>query len=170
MTEQYLADMFTQAQEDDAVLLLDEADSFLTDRQGARDSWEVTQVNELLTQMESFDGLFICSTNLMDKLDGASLRRFDIKIRFNYLNREQCWTLFREVIKSQGQRLRNAHALKTRLDQLGNLTPGDFATVVRQNRLADAALTPAGLLDALVQEAKFKRDGHATGIGFMVPV
>ncbi|HED18158.1 MAG TPA: AAA family ATPase [Gammaproteobacteria bacterium] len=60
MTEQYLADMFTQAQEDDAVLLLDEADSFLTDRQGARYSWEVTQVNELLTQMESFEGLFIC--------------------------------------------------------------------------------------------------------------
>ena len=80
------------------------------------------------------------------------------------------WTLFREVIKAQGQRMRNARALKTRLDQLGNLTPGDFATVVRQNRLANAALTPAGLLDALVQEAKFKRDGQGTGIGFTAVV
>jgi SpoVK/Ycf46/Vps4 family AAA+-type ATPase len=120
--------------------------------------------------MESFEGLFICSTNLVDKLDSASLRRFDIKIKFDYLNREQRWTLFREVIKAQGQRMRNARALKTRLDQLGNLTPGDFATVVRQNRLANAALTPAGLLDALVQEAKFKRDGQGTGIGFTAVV
>ena len=63
--------MFEEAKEEGAVLLLDEADSFLQDRASLKQSWEVTQVNELLTQMESFDGLFVCSTNLMDKLDLA---------------------------------------------------------------------------------------------------
>ena len=32
-------------------------------------------VNEMLTQLESFDGVFIASTNLMDRLDAAVLRR-----------------------------------------------------------------------------------------------
>lgn len=70
---------------DDSVLLLDEADSFLRDRTSAQRSWEVTQVNELLTQMERFEGLFICSNNLIDRLDSASIRRFDFKIMLSYL-------------------------------------------------------------------------------------
>jgi len=170
MTEAYIANMFSQAQDDESVLLLDEADSFLTERQGAQHSWEVTQVNELLTQMEGFEGLFICSTNLLDTLDTASLRRFDLKVKFDYLNREQRWTLFRAVIKAQGQRMRTSRLIRNRLDQLDTLTPGDFATVVRQHRLCSDVLTPARLLDALAREAAFKRDGPAAGIGFMAPV
>jgi len=67
--------MFRSATGDGAVLLLDEADSFFRERQGADHRWETTMVNELLTQMEDFDGLFVCSTNLMDVFDQASLRR-----------------------------------------------------------------------------------------------
>ena len=74
----------SEAQADGAVLLLDEADSFLRDRRGAHHSWEVTQVNELLVQVECFDGLFFCATNLFEDLDDASLRRFDLKISFSW--------------------------------------------------------------------------------------
>ena len=48
-TEQRIAAMFEQAQNIGAVLVLDEADSFLCDRMGAHRSWEVTQTNEFLT-------------------------------------------------------------------------------------------------------------------------
>lgn len=75
-TEQKIAGVFKQAQQAGVLSLLDDADSFLTERQSARNSWEVTGVNEMLTQMERFDGLFICSTNLMQRLDAGSLRRF----------------------------------------------------------------------------------------------
>ncbi|MDX8406476.1 MAG: AAA family ATPase, partial [Mariprofundus sp.] len=88
-SEQNIARMFEQARSEDAVLVLDEADSLLRDRRGANQSWEVSQVNELLVQIENFDGLFICSTNLMDDLDQASLRRFAIKVEFDYLKPEQ---------------------------------------------------------------------------------
>ena len=81
--------MFAAARQQNAVLVLDEADSFLSDRRGARQSWEVTQVNELLTQMEAFDGIFICTTNLMEKLDPASLRRFAFKVRFDPMTPDQ---------------------------------------------------------------------------------
>ena len=82
--EMNIAKIFEQAKRDNAVLLLDEADSFLMDRKRANHSWEVTQVNELLTQMEVFEGIFVCSTNLMDNLDEASIRRFDLKIKIDY--------------------------------------------------------------------------------------
>ena len=47
-TEKNLRVMFAEAQSENAVLLLDEADSFLFDRTRAEHSWERSQVNELL--------------------------------------------------------------------------------------------------------------------------
>ncbi len=93
-TEKNLAAMFREADDEEAVLFLDEADSFLQDRTSAHRSWEVTQVNELLKQMEQFEGLFICATNLMDRLDPAVIRRFDVKIQFDYLRPDQAGKLF----------------------------------------------------------------------------
>lgn len=52
-------------------------------------SWEVTQVNEMLTWMESHPLPFVCTTNLMDRLDQASLRRFTLKLRFASLSPAQ---------------------------------------------------------------------------------
>lgn len=64
-SEKNVAEAFREAEAENAVLLIEEVDSFLQDRRGAQRSWEVTLVNEMLTQMESFEGLFIASTNLM---------------------------------------------------------------------------------------------------------
>ncbi len=66
-TEQNMAKMFEEAQTEGAVLLLDEADSFLRSRQRAERTYEVTEVNEMLQGMERFGGLFICTTNLFDE-------------------------------------------------------------------------------------------------------
>ena len=101
-TEENIAEMFREAQEDGALLLLDEADSFLQDRRGAHRSWEITQVNELLTQMECFRGLFLCATNFMDSLDAAVLRRFSFKIRFDYLTRAQREKCFLRTLRDVG--------------------------------------------------------------------
>lgn len=169
MTEQHLAEMFEQATVDDAVLVLDEADSFLQDRTTAQRQWEITQVNELLTQMERFNGLFICSTNLMDSLDSASLRRFDFKIRFDYLKSSQAWLLFCDVLKSQQMPSTDEEVLRARLDAYENLTPGDFTTIVRQNRLIGEALTAEVLLEGLAGESDFKTTKTTRGIGFTAP-
>lgn len=134
-TEQRIAAMFTQAREEDAVLVLDEADSFLADRAGARHAWEVTQTNELLTQLECFEGIFFATTNLMDRLDAASVRRFSHKIRFDYLTSDQRWAFFQqEVVRLDGC-LDEAQPLETAVRRLDSLAPGDFAAVLRRLRL-----------------------------------
>ncbi|MHB8426010.1 MAG: AAA family ATPase, partial [Gammaproteobacteria bacterium] len=165
MSEKHIAAMFRDAEREGAVLLLDETDSFLRERSGAHASWEVTQVNELLTQMETFEGLFIASTNLMDTLDAASLRRFDFKIRFNYLNPLQAEKLFRSVLDAQGSGAIPAEVM-TRLIKLGTLTPGDFAVVVRKARVYGLSLSAERLIQGLEQECRFKERDTSRPVGF----
>lgn len=168
MTEKHIKGMFDQALENDAVLLLDEADSFLRERGRANQAWEVSQVNELLTQMERFEGIFICSTNLMDNLDQASLRRFDLKIKFDYLKPEQGWELFQQVVSDLGDVFSEPKVWEQKVRSLRGLTPGDFATVVRQSRFAAKALDHESLLVGLKREIEFKEKGQFKNIGFVV--
>lgn len=165
-TEQKIAQMFKRAQQNGAVLLLDEADSFLSTRLAAKNAWEVTAVNELLVQMERFDGLFICSTNLMQALDIAALRRFALKIKFDYLSKEQRWALFLTQVGKRPTAQR-CETLRNELDKLNTLTPGDFATVRRAARLYRAKLSADELLCRLIEECRLKRTDGASGIGFV---
>ncbi len=166
--EKNIAAMFDEAEADDMVLLIDEVDSFLLDRGSSQNSWEITQVNELLVQMESFNGVFIASTNLLNLVDAASLRRFDLKIKFDYMKSEQAWTLFLQVLEEHGCNLKKSETqkYKTDLTRLDNLTPGDFATIVRQSRSLNKTIHPRYLLSALEKECKAK-PGAGKSIGFM---
>ena len=162
-TEQKLARMFEEARVEGAVLLLDEADSFLQERGKATHSWQVTQVNEMLTQMEAFAGVFIASTNLMDQFDTAALRRFDLKVCFDYLRPEQAWIMFQDAARRLG--IVPDLKVKGGLSSLAILTPGDFATVLRQARL-NKPKDSRELLARLEAECQVKPDSRRKAIGF----
>lgn len=120
-TEQNIAAAFSEAKSKKAMLIFDEADSFLQDRNNAVRSWEVAQVNEMLTQMEAAEYPFICTTNLLDTLDEASLRRFTFKIRFDFLTQKQA-----NIAMDYFFGIKNSNL------QLKGLTSGDFATVKKK--------------------------------------
>ncbi|RYE92799.1 MAG: AAA family ATPase [Myxococcales bacterium] len=167
-TEANLAEAFRRAERDGAVLFLDEVDSFLQNREGADRQWEVTQVNELLTQMDTFDGVFVCATNRLDHLDPSSRRRFDVRVRFLYLDPEQRRALASRALgELTGEPPRELSARGVAaLDRLANLTPGDFAVVVRRSRLLGHLADEASLLAALESEARGKTDGSKPPVGF----
>ena len=120
-TEQNIASAFSEAKSKKAMLIFDEADTFLQDRNNAVRSWEVAQVNEMLTQMEVAEYPFICTTNLLDTLDEASLRRFTFKIRFDFLTQKQA-----NIAMDYFFGIKNSNL------QLKGLTSGDFATVKKK--------------------------------------
>jgi SpoVK/Ycf46/Vps4 family AAA+-type ATPase len=165
-TEMLIGQMFREAEDDGAVLLLDEADSFLRDRRQARQGWEVTQVNELLTRMETYEGVFICATNLVDDLDPAAARRFDFKLRFDALRLDQRWTLFTQVLREQGFKGARKVDWLPRLAGLDGLTPGDFAAVIRQGRIQREPLRAGELFERLRGECVFRDRTQSRGIGF----
>ena len=163
-SERNIAAAFRRAESENAVLLIDEVDSFLQDRTHARQSWEVTMVNEMLTRMEAYGGVFIASTNLMGGLDPAALRRFDLKVCFDFLLPRQAVLLLARYTASLGLAPATEGEL-ARLRSLRNVTPGDFAAVVRQNRFRPI-LSAAAFIQALAQECTLKTPVSA-GIGFL---
>ena len=165
-SEKNIASMFAEARQQDAVLVLDEADSFLADRRDAKQSWEVTQVNELLTQMEAFEGIFVCTTNLMNRLDQACLRRFAFKIKFDYLNADQRWAMFMNELARMGGDMSQASEWERRVRSLDTLTPGDFAVVSRQVSMLGATPTPGSVYEVLHSECAAKEQ-MSKPMGFM---
>jgi SpoVK/Ycf46/Vps4 family AAA+-type ATPase len=166
-TEQNMAAMFKEAEAEKAVLLLDEADSFLQDRRGAQRTYEVTEVNEMLQGMERFDGIFVCTTNLLDRLDQAALRRFTFKIKFMPLTGEQRERMFvTEALAGDAGQL--THQIKLRLARLPQLCPGDFAAVKRQTDILAVAFSAEEFLDQLDAEHRIKPEvRESRGIGFV---
>lgn len=163
-TEQNIARVFREAARERALLLIDEADSFLRERATSQHSWEVTAVNEMLTQIEYFDGVLVMSTNLFGSLDEAALRRFDAKLRFGYLKRTQAATFFAQRCEALGFAAPDA-AIDRVLSRLAALTPGDFAAVIRRHRFhpLKSALEFA---EALESECSSRQRGSAP-IGFL---
>jgi len=85
-TEKNIRSMFREAERNNAILLIDEIDSILQRRENHLYSWEVSRVNELLTGMEDFTGVSIFTTNQVDLLDRAIIRRFHVKVEFRPLS------------------------------------------------------------------------------------
>lgn len=134
-TERNIAQAFEQAKTDNALLVLDEVDTFLFSREGANRSWERSQVNEMLTQIERFEGLMVVSTNLIEVLDPAALRRFDLKLKFDYLTVKQRLDFAKQQAEILGLPLLSEEDL-SQIESLNLLTPGDFAAVARRHQFS----------------------------------
>ena len=166
-TEQNMARMFDEAQAEGAVLLLDEADSFLRSRRMAERHYEVSEVNEMLQGMERFGGIFVCTTNLFEDLDEAALRRFSFKLRFLALKPEQRERMFvAEALGGDAARLDEEQ--RARLALLDQLTAGDFAAVKRQIEILGEGFEPDEFLSQLEGEHRVKPEvRQRRGIGFV---
>ena len=163
-TEQKIAEAFESAKRDNCLLVLDEVDTFLFSRDGAERSWERSQVNEMLTQIERFEGIMVVSTNLMNVLDPTALRRFDLKLKFDYLTPQQRL----DFAKQQAEKLNlgtwdEIHSKY--ILELNLLTPGDFAAVARRHNFSPFD-NLEDWLEALYSECRVKPEFSHKKIGF----
>ena len=155
-SEKNIARAFAEARDEEKFLIFDEADSLLADRRGARQSWEVSQVNEMLTWMENHPLPFACTTNYGDKLDEASLRRFTFKATLGYLKPPSARAAFLAYFGIEPP---------AELDQLDHLAPGDFEVVRREAEVLGSLDDIPALLDMLRAECNAK-PGRTACIGF----
>ena len=154
-TEQNIAEAFAEAKAKKAMLIFDEADSFLQNRNNAIRNWEIAQVNEMLTWMESHEYPFVCTTNLLDTLDEASLRRFTFKIKFDFMTKQQVNKAFEYFFG-----IKNANV------NIKGLTAGDFATVKKKADFLCIKELPE-LCKMLEDEVKVKKSKELqNNIGF----
>ena len=158
-TEMRIRAAFEEAEESYSILLFDEADSMISDRSNAFQNHEVSQVNEVLTQLENFNGIFIASTNFNGNLDTASRRRFALKLKFNYLNSEgieNIWKSFFPTLDCPEQ-----------IKEFKMLAPGDFNAVYSKLRYLPAErLTPERITKELEKELEAKENRPNRKMGF----
>lgn len=164
MTEALIAKAFQEAEHAGAVLLIDEVDTFLGDRLAHGHSWETSMTTQFLQELERFQSVFIATTNLLaERMDPASLRRFDLKVRLDYLKPEGAWSLFQEAAHQLG--FPAGPELEPAVKALRHLTPGDFAAVLRRSRFAPLKGDEA-LYQALLAEVRFKPVSTLKTVGF----
>jgi SpoVK/Ycf46/Vps4 family AAA+-type ATPase len=91
-TEKQLAQLFDQAEAMNVVLFFDEAEGLFskrTDTKDAHDRYANLQTGYLLQRIETYPGIVILSTNLLQNMDKAFVRRFKFMIEYPFPNREQ---------------------------------------------------------------------------------
>ncbi|MBK1991752.1 ATP-binding protein [Campylobacter sp. 2018MI35] len=90
----------TQTCNQNPILLLNEADQFLSTRiesSSGSDKMHNQMQNIFLEQIEKFNGVIIATTNFLESLDSAFSRRFDYKIEFkkpDFEDRLKIWKKF----------------------------------------------------------------------------
>ena len=155
-TEKNLAQLLSQAEYSEVVLLFDEADSLFgkrTDVKQANDRFANAQTNYLLQRIETYDGITILTSNSRSRFDPAFTRRLDMIIEFPLPGPNERHNLWRA-------HLGNGHDLEPRainmLASLTDLAGGHIRNVVLaaavHARQADRIITWKDILRALSVE------------------
>ena len=167
MTERNIASAFDKASSKGAVLLLDEADSFLQDRRRADKHRQFTEVNQFLTSLEHFQGYVVCTTNLVEGLDPAALRRSDFKVEFGAMNETQARRMVAMFLQRLGRR--RTKAGEKELERLSGveLVPGDFAVALRQGIMSPENASVQTVVDTVLSEARMRAPPARISIGFV---
>ncbi|MDR2142367.1 MAG: AAA family ATPase [Deltaproteobacteria bacterium] len=152
-SEKNLAGFFKKFASVLGIVQIDEVESFLYSRDKAVRSYEISLVNEFLTCLDNFTGLFIGSTNRIKDLDQAAIRRLGRRVKFGPLAQSGRLELFKSFL-SPLSGLPLTKNDKTQLSRLSQLAPSDFSAVANSlNYFSSKPLKNIDLLVALEKES-----------------
>lgn len=110
-----------------SVLLLDEADGMLPDRENAQMQHEKSLTSEWLSQLDNPVGIIVLTTNYKRALDKALLRRINLKLTLEDLNGDIIPKILRSKVKEFG--LKRDVSVNSASDCLNGLRIGDIGVV-----------------------------------------
>jgi SpoVK/Ycf46/Vps4 family AAA+-type ATPase len=166
-TEENIRKAYDEAEAKEALLLVDEADSLIFNRDRAQRSWELSFTNEFLNCIEQFRGVQIFTTNRFTDLDTASIRRFTHKVEFKYLKPRGKLELYSRMLTPMAGSEPDGAEIGL-IRNIQDLAPGDFKTVrsrfIFRNK---EKISHKVLIKALSDEVKSKkRHSGAKQLGF----
>ena len=158
-TEKRIAYMFHEARQRNAVLLIDEADSFLQSRYDARQGWEIRGVNAMLCELQNSAGVVVLTTNMADCIDQAVERRLTYKLELRHPDASARAEIWRRTIPESviADGVINILALARRYDFTGGTIKNAVMNALRHMVLDNReVLTMADLMYG----ANLERDGQ----------
>jgi len=160
-TEKKISELFRDMDSESSIVLLDEADSLLSDRKDSKYTWERSRTNELLTHMENHKGVFICCTNAKDILDPAVLRRFAWKAQFLPMGKDGLYKLFNEYF---GFTREESEQWQNRLAGIHGVTPGDFGVIWKRYQFEGIVHPmPLKVIEDLEAEIGYRHTNNTIG-------
>ena len=152
----------SQKTKTEPILLLNEADQFLSARSSGISSGADQMHNQMqnifLEQIENFKGMLIATTNLLENIDKAFSRRFNYKIEFkkpNEAQREQLWGL---MLPKEAPYEKN---FNTKILAKYTLTGGQINLIVKNTAYKVAVKqTPIFTMDDFIQEIQREKDAN----------
>jgi SpoVK/Ycf46/Vps4 family AAA+-type ATPase len=136
-TEKNLAAVFDAAEDGQAVLLFDEADSLFgkrTEVKSSVDRYANLEVNYLLQRLDSFEGIAILTTNFGTAIDPAFRRRLGMRLTFPFPDEDMREKMWLQHVPSE-------------VPKSGDL---DFATLAKRFRLSGGYIRNAALRAAFL--------------------
>ena len=159
-TEANIAKAFKEAIKKNMVLIFDEADSLLSDRRGAARSWEVSQVNEFLAQLDRYKGVFIATTNFVKQFDMAAMRRFNWKVEFKSIAQNKIKNAFEYFFPQV-----DFGGLDDKFKNIKKITAGDIAVIISKVKFMEN-IKGSEIVDLALIEQKYKEQYFPKSVGF----
>lgn len=168
-TEKNIVQTFRDASRHEAVLFWDEADAMFYDRDTGQRSWEVRDVNVLLQELETFEGVCVLATNRKVSLDPALERRLSMKLEFQRPDRAMRRRIWEKLLPEEMPLSEDIN-----MDRLAGeeLTGGEIKNVVLNAarmalvRGSDATIRMDDFLRAINMDTAGGWTGKEEGIGF----
>jgi len=151
----------TQKTKTEPILFLDEADQFLGSRSSGvtsgADQMHNQMQNIFLEQIESFEGVLIATTNLLENIDMAFSRRFNYKIEFKKPSKSQRKKLWELILPKNAEYEKNFS-----IDELSTyqLTGGQINLIVKNTAYNVAVKSePIFRLEDFISEIEKEKQG-----------
>jgi len=147
-TEKNLGRLFDAAEDGQAMLLFDEADSLFAKRTEVKssvDRYANMEVNYLLQRLDSFEGIAILTTNFGNSIDPAFKRRLTYRVTFPFPDEEMREQLWKSLLPPE-------------VPIEGNL---DFVALAQRFRLSGGYIRNAGLRAAFLAAEEGSALTHA---------
>jgi SpoVK/Ycf46/Vps4 family AAA+-type ATPase len=126
VSEKMIVEIFSYARQKQAIMIIDEADSLLYDRKQTERLWQAQLVNEFIQQIDKHTFPIFCTTNSIEDLDAAVLRRFMFKVAFLPLTADQKKKAFQKYFEQP---------CPDYIEQLGDVTLADFGLVHKKAKI-----------------------------------
>jgi len=130
VSEQLLGDYFRKASKGNIILIVNEIDVFLSKELQHEVNHSIQQ--QFIQEMENFKGILIGTTNSIDRIPLRAKRRFHLKVEFLPIKKEKLTKVFLRFFSEHLPTPQLSPEQLKKLEQLENLTIGDFYIVKRQ--------------------------------------
>jgi AAA+ superfamily predicted ATPase len=170
-TDKNISRIFRSAEEEDLVVLLDEADTLFYNRSYAYEEHDIRFVNEMLQELEKFKGIIILTTNMDVLLDPALERRLSLKVKFELPSKELRLKIWQSHIpdKVKLEEGANFETLAMKYDFAGGNIKNAVLNAVRKmaSRNSDTLTLEDLIFGAnLEKDGMFNKDSRKRTIGF----